>query len=182
MYFCLLEVEKERIKRVFFYFYHWLSFLLPCGIHVFPVASSPSLIMSLSVTLPSLLLPLFLCVSCPSGLVVLFFCRSSGHKAKESPRLPSIYKAFCHVNKDKLFPKFQHHCPPFTWRLIRSVSFARLICVYMSVCASMCIRALCGRACRKPHFLPGIIDSTNCRPCFILRKWQEQSGETEPGD
>lgn len=105
----------------------------------------PSLLMSLSVTSPSLLLPLFLAVYLvPRGSVVLFFCRSSGHKAKESPRQPSVYKAFCHVNKDKLFlslllPRSQISTLLFTFLLEgqsasrQSVSFAA-----SSVCTHLC--------------------------------------------
>ena len=54
------------------------------------------------------------------------------------------------------------------------------------LCAHVCVRAsvrVCvDRLAWSPASSPGIIDLTNCRPCFILRKWQEQSGETEPGD
>lgn len=56
------KIERKKEEMIFFYFCHWLLFLPPWGIHLFPIASSPSLLMSLSVTSPSLLLPLFLSV------------------------------------------------------------------------------------------------------------------------
>lgn len=143
--------ERKKEERIFLYFYHWLSFPLPCGIHLFPVASSPSLFMSLSVTSPSLLPPLFLSVYLiPRGSVVLFFCRSSGHKAKESPRQPSVYKAFCHVNKDKLFLSLTSQIPnsnnavhPFhlkaSLHLYNQCPLPPHLCVYTSVC--VCVSA-----------------------------------------
>lgn len=134
-----------------------------------------------SVTSPSLLLPLFLSVYLvPRGSVVLFFCRSSGHKAKESPRQPSVYKAFCHVNKDKPFLSLTSRIPNSNIAVhlsslegrsasLQSLSYtASSVCTRLCVCACQCVCV--ERARRKPCFLPGIIDLTNCRPCFILRK------------
>lgn len=122
----------------------------------------------------------------PAGSVVLFFYRSSGHEAQEICR---VYKALCLVNKDKLFlsptSKISNSSITFqlsTWRpvCISTINvFSRILRVHTSAFVHVC---LCGWTHRKPGFLPGIIDLTNCRPCFILRKWQEQSGETEPGD
>ena len=69
---------------------------------IFSGSSYHSLLMSLSVTLPSPILPLYLAVYVvPRGAAVLFFYSSSGHEAKESPSELSVYKALCHVNKDK---------------------------------------------------------------------------------
>lgn len=156
---------------MFLNIYLWLSFLLLRGIHLFPITSSPSLLMSLSVTSPSLLLPRFLSVYLvPWGRVVLFFCRSSGRKAKESPRQPSVYKAFCHVNKDKLFLSLTSQIPNsnidvhlFTWRPVCSATITvlcRLICVYTFRC--VCVRErgvyVCGWVvglAKSSCFLPG---------------------------
>lgn len=158
------------------------------GSHFFsPVAFIFSLLPPLlpcscpSVTSPSLLLPLFLSVYLvPRGSVVLFFCRSSGHKAKESPRQPSVYKAFCHVNKDKPFLSLTSRIPNSNIAVhlsslegrsasLQSLSYtASSVCTRLCVCACQCVCV--ERARRKPCFLPGIIDLTNCRPCFILRK------------
>lgn len=65
----VVDKKKRKAERIFFYIYLWLSFLFPCGIHLFPIASSPSLLMSLFVTSPSTPpASLSLSVSCPRGL------------------------------------------------------------------------------------------------------------------
>lgn len=115
----------------------------------------------------------------PRGLVVLFFHKSSGHKAKENARQPSVYKAFCHVNKDKLFLLLTSHIQNFKITSTFSLegqsaspfsTLRHLICAYMSLCVRAVYVCLCEQSCRKPRFLPGIIDLTNCRPCFIPTK------------
>ena len=140
---------------------------------------------------PQLLLPLFLSVYLvPGGWAVLFFCRSSGRKAKESPRQPSVYKAFCHVNKDKpllsltsLIPNSSVAVHPVSLDGRLCVpAIASSVCTRLRACECACLRVCVDRLAWSPASSPGIIDLTNCRPCFILRKWQEQSGETEPGD
>lgn len=181
-----LEPEGEQEERILFSFL-WLSFNLPCSIHVFPVAFSPSLLMSYSLLLPLLLSANLI----PQGTVVLFFCTSSRHKAKESPRQPSVYQAFCHVDKDRQLlsltstnPNFQHCFPSiFCYSKAGTHLYNHCPSPSMSVCMSeyMCVSPPTGSP-KAPSSHPGIIDLTNCRPCFILRKWQEQSGETEPGD
>lgn len=128
--------RKRRAKRLLLWFYHRFSFILPCGLHRFPVASSPSLPMSL---LCHFLLSVYLF---PWDMAVLFLCRSSGHKSKESPRQPSVYKAFCHVYKDKPFLSPTSQIPNsniafhlFTWRpacIATILVLPRLICVYMA--------------------------------------------------
>lgn len=133
--------------------------------------------MLLSVTSPSLLLPLSVYLL-PQGPVVLFFSWSSGRKAKESPRPPSVNKAFCHVNKDKLFlcltPKISDSntcCPLFELKAGLHLHNQCLLPLHLCLHASICVhRHLCELAHRKPCFFLGIIDLTNCQPCFILRK------------
>lgn len=176
--------EHKILDRAIIFFFKcrhkkrgFSSFLFPSGIHLFPVPSSLSPLMSLFVMPPSLLLfPLFRSVYLvPRGSAVLFFCRSSGHKAKESPRQPSVYKAFCHVNKDKHFPSRTSQIPNSNIAVYLFTRRPRSPQSVSSDSSSACLRVrsacLRGRARRKPPcFRSGIIDLTNCRPCFILRK------------
>ena len=110
---------------------------------------------------PQLLLPLFLSVYLvPGGWAVLFFCRSSGRKAKESPRQPSVYKAFCHVNKDKPFLSLTSLIPNSSVA-VHPVSLDGRLCV-PAIASSVCTRLrACECAClRGPARL---------KPCFFPR-------------
>lgn len=141
-----------------------------------PPCSCPSL----SLRPHSSWLAFALCILSLGGSAVLFFCRSSGHKAKESPRQPSVYKAFCHVDKDEPFLSLTSQISnsniavhlfhlKASLHLHNQCPLLPHLCEHVCVCERVYV-CLCGRARRKPCFFPGIIDLTNCRPCFILRK------------
>lgn len=98
---CSVGMKKEG--RSFSQFSLGVHFSFHIAFYPFPALSCLSLLMSLSLTSPSTLLslPFSLCILLPRGSAVVFFCRTSVHKAKESPGQLSVYKALCHVNKDK---------------------------------------------------------------------------------
>lgn len=115
---CVLERKNKDALR---------STLPPHGIHLLPVTSSTRLLVSLSVTAPSLLVP--------GGSAVVFACAGSGRVAKESPRQPSVRLSTIPTRTNWLFPLKPPHwrqhlslsCkmgvirPVFTWAYIWGV-------------------------------------------------------------
>lgn len=145
-----------------------LSFLLPHGIHLFPITSSASPPVSLSLSLRphSSSFPSSLSISSLEDERPCFFCRRSGHRAKESPRQPSVWKAFlpCQQGQTLLLfyltdPQFWHQRSPFILcSLLVSTAATVLRCpvvfllhkhgigrVYVQVCLN-------GRSRQKPRF------------------------------
>lgn len=93
-----------------------LSFLLPRGIHLFPITSSASPPASLSLSLRphSSSLPSSPSISSLEAERPCFFCGRSGHGAKESPRQPSVWKAFLPCQQGQTLPLF-YLTDPQSW-------------------------------------------------------------------
>lgn len=87
------------------------TYLLPSCLLHFPDHVPPCFVLTLLASL---------CVSFTHGTECSCFIRSSGHKAKERPGQLSVYKALCHVNKDKQSLFLCSHLPNSTTFSIES--------------------------------------------------------------
>lgn len=159
-------------------------FFSPVASIFFLLPPLPPLTVSLSVTSPSLLLPPFsLCVSYPSRLSRPVF--SAGVQGLR-PRRVLVSQVFIKLSavstrtncSSLLLNRSQILTSMLTFLLgSQSPSPQSLSPAASSACAGLREREkphvrVCwsGRPSQKPCFLPGIIDLTNCQPCFILRK------------
>lgn len=169
---------------MFFGIYLGLSFLLPRGIHLFPITSSPSPacvpLCHFALTPPASFFSL-----CILSLGAEWSCFSAGVQGVR-PRRVLVSQVFIKLSamstrtncSSLLLNRSQILTSMLTFLLGgQSPSPRSLSSSASSVCTGLCEREkayvqVCwsGRPSQKPCFLPGIIDLTNCQPCFILKK------------
>lgn len=176
---------------MFFGIHLCLSFLLPYGIHLFPITSSasPPASLSLSHRPHSSSLPSTLSISSLEAERPCFSAEIGAQGQGESSSakcLESFSAVSTRTNSSSLllngFPIWHRRSPFFYGPCsspVLSPSFGAVL--RFSVCAQRKGECLYRRVwvvglARSLAFLRGLIDLTNCQPCFILSKWHEQSG------